>query len=114
MARWGRLKSIAGRRNVPTLTAAATLNLRQAHAKYHLSGTDTVTALDPTAPIIPGREVTFIGISGTTTFTNTDDTTTKGQMDLGGSNRAVATSDVLTLQQRTDGSWLMVKALVDN
>lgn len=91
-----------------TLAAAATVNVPDGEDLFYLSGTDTVTALVASAAT-RGRIVTFIqGSSGTTTFTNTDDTTTANLMDLGGSNIALAATDVLCLYLTPTGSWVRI------
>ena len=90
-----------------SLTAATTITVPNDSNIFLLTGTATVTSLEA-MEILPGRLVTFIQDSGTTTFTNTNDTTTSGQMDLGGSNVALAASDVLQLVQRSGGYWQRV------
>ncbi len=91
-----------------TLTAAATVNVPDGEDLFYLSGTNTITALTANAAT-RGRIVTFIqGASGTTTFTNTDSTTTVNLMDLGGSNIALAATDVLCLYLTSTGSWLRI------
>lgn len=112
----GRMKSLAGgnmdANSRRTIAAAATMQVPDFTNLVYVSGTDTVTSLlagDSTR----NREVTFIGLSGTTTFTNTDNATVEGTMDLGGSNRAVGTTDVLVLILKMDGTWLM-KSFTDN
>lgn len=52
--------------------------------------------------------------SNAITFTNTDNTTTAGYMDLGGSNRALDNSDILCVFVRPDGSAIRVFSTVDN
>jgi len=46
-------------------------------------------------------------------FTNTDNTTTAGYMDLGGSNRTLGPSDVMCVYVRQDGSAIL-NYLTDN
>lgn len=77
------------------------------------TSTQTVTTIGANLRIIPNRILRIYGVAGTTTFTNNDGTTTKGQMDLGGSNRAVAATDVLELMQRADGTWVRTN-FIDN
>lgn len=116
MSMTSRVKSLlggSGRSDTSkTLTAAATLTVPGWSNLFYLSGTDTVTAL-VAEKSTRDREVTFIGLSGTTTFTNTNNPTTVNQMDLGGSNRAVAATDVLVLILKQDGTWVM-KSFTDN
>jgi hypothetical protein len=97
----GNLKNLAS--PPQPLDAAATLVLPAGHDSFVMSGTATVTDLQGGRN---GRVVLFRGLSGTTTFTNTNGTTTRGQMDLGGSNVALAADDILVLVGRSDGSWL--------
>lgn len=99
---------------MPTLTAAATLRLPDSSNEILLSGTNTVTSLLSGNTILPGREVTFVGSSGVTTFTNTTGTTTNGQMDLGGVNIAISAKDVLCLIQLSNGSWRVVSVRYNN
>jgi len=113
MGKLARMKQTHGG-TIPTVTVAAAMNIPDHLSRVYVSGTDTVTSLCAEMPTIEGRQLVIIGSSGTATFTNTDDTTTKGQMDLGGSNRAVGTDDVLILTQRGNGTWLMTTALVNN
>lgn len=106
-----RLKSLAGGAGYPvsklTLTAAATVNVPGFSNVFYMSGTDTITSLVGESSTRM-REVTFIGSSGTTTFTNTNNPTTAGQIDLGGSNFALASTDVLRLILQPNGTWLRV------
>lgn len=89
-----------------TLAAAATVNVPDGEDLFYLSGTDTITALTASAAT-RGRIVTFIqGASGSTTFTNTDSTTTVNLMDLGGSDVVLGATDVLCLYLTSTGSWL--------
>lgn len=106
---WSRIKSLMGTREggVETVAAATSLTIPDDSNLVYLTGTATVTSLNGSSRIEAGRTVFFYqSDSGTTTFTNTDDTTTKGQMDLGGGSVAVANSDVLCVSQRPDGSWI--------
>lgn len=107
---WGRLKSLFGTREggIETVAAAITLVLPDQTNLMYMTGTATVTSLNASRRIEAGRTVWFVqSDSGTTTFTNSGATTTKGAMDLGGaSNLDLAQTDVLCLQQRSDGSWL--------
>lgn len=52
--------------------------------------------------------------SNAITFTNTDNTTSAGYMDLGGSNRQLDNSDVLCVYVRADGSAIRVFSTLDN
>jgi hypothetical protein len=109
-----RLKGIfGGSPNHISIAAAATITVPDHAGWVNLTGTDTVTSLRA-SPSSRGRIVFFNQTdSGTTTFTNTNDTTTEHLMDTGGSNAAVGQSDVLALRLRPDGSWVRV-FLTDN
>lgn len=80
-----------------------------------------VTTLGATGPVFTmpsfsrGRLLFFYNNgSNAITFTNTNDTTTAGYMDLGGSNRALDNSDVLCVYVRNDGSAIRVFSTLDN
>lgn len=108
MAFWARAKSIlGGDRTVYTLTSGATLAVPDSSNYIELTGTATVTALNAAAHT-RNRMVVFYSTSGTTTFTNTDGTTTAGQLDLNGANVNLAKGDILVLWLRTDGVWVPV------
>ena len=92
----------------PTVASAAALYVNNNVTSVYISGDTAVTSIATTF-IQPGRRLTFIGAaSASVLFTNTNDTTTKGQMDLGGSDRTLGDNDVLTIEQRNDGSWVMI------
>jgi hypothetical protein len=106
---FARLKNIfGGQAQDVTLAAAATLDVPDHAGFVDLTGTATITALR--APAYSRRRVVFFrqSDSGTTTFTNTDDTTTANEMDLGGSNVALGQTDVICLRLLSNGSWLRV------
>lgn len=110
MAVTARMKSTAGSKAPPTIASAATLRLPEDGNVFLVSGTTAVTSLVSltTGSSWPGRTVTFIGTDASgNDFTNTNDPTTAGQMDLGGSNRTLAAQDVLVLIQATNGTWVM-------
>ena len=118
MGLWGRVKRTpGGGPAIPTISSAtvqtvggvaSTLVISDDVSIAYISGTTAIAAIRP-ATVIPGRMLTFIGITATgPAFTNNNDTTTAYQMDLGGSNRTVAPNDVLRLIQKADGTWLMM------
>lgn len=86
------------------LTAATTLSVPNGTVSGSVTGTATVTSIS--TALQPGQKLTLYGISGTCTFTNTNGTSTEGQMDLGGQNYELSTAVTLELIQRADGSWL--------
>lgn len=100
-----KIKGLRGQVTAPTLTTATTIVLPPEYDTVYLSGTATVTAL-LTDMIRKDREVTIRIASGTATMTNTNDATTAGEMDLGGSNLAMAANDVLKLMQQSTGAWV--------
>jgi hypothetical protein len=95
--------------NVQTIGGvASTLVISDDVSIAYISGTTAIAALR-SATIIPGRTITFIGVTTTgPAFANNNDTTTQYQMDLGGSNRTIAPQDILCLMQKSDGTWLML------
>lgn len=108
MSMWSRLKSLAGgsgRTDTDkTITVAATTWVPDEGNFFLLSGTATITSLNA-ATATRDRRVVFVGSSGTQTFTNTNGTTTAGQMDLGGASIALGPDDVLELVLRQNGVW---------
>lgn len=97
---------------IPTIASATNMAIPDGTDLFYVSGTTAVATL--VTAKVPGRRLTIIGITTTgPAFTNNNDTTTEGQMDLGGSNRTIAPNDVLQLIQKDDGSWLMTN-LTDN
>jgi hypothetical protein len=104
-----RLKSIfGGSPNDVSIAAAATITVPDHAGWIDLTGTDTVTALKA-APYSRGRVVFFHqSDSGTTTFTNTNDTSTENEMDCGGSNLALGQADVAAFRLKRNGSWVKV------
>lgn len=102
------MKSKSGGIAIPTVASAATVLLSESNDVFLISGTTAITSLDATR-IRPGRHVTFIGTDGTgNVFTNTNATTTAGQMDLGGSDITLTLDDVLVLVQLGNGAWRRV------
>lgn len=112
MSMWSRLKSIAGGdRTNYTLAAATTVVVPDDSNLFYLTGTATVTALNAGGST-RNRVVTFVqSDSGATTLTNTNDTTTAGQMDLGGANIVLGQTDSVDLLLRADGSWLRLSSV---
>lgn len=103
----GRVNSFFGQQYaLTTIVSATTVDLPGDVCNCLISGSATITTLNPPA-ILPGMTVIFEAVAGAApVFTNTDDTTTPGQMDLGGSNITLSASDVLALKLRSDGSWV--------
>lgn len=98
----------AGQGGVNSFTAmdsAATLTLPDNSNLIVLSGNATVTSLLVNV-LQPWREVTFVSALSTTVFTNTNDPTVAGTIDLGGSNFSLGVEDVLKLMLRPDGTWV--------
>lgn len=98
----------------PTIASASSMELPDDANSIIVSGNATVTALSANSPIRSGRVVRLVGAaSAAVIFTNTNDTVTKGQMDLGGANITLGATDVLQLEQQETGAWLRV-SLTDN
>lgn len=88
-----------------TVASAATLAVPDAGNTWLVSGSTTVTSLSAGGRLA-GSRITFIGAtSASVAFTNTNDPTTAGQMDLGGSNITLADQDILTLVLMNNGTW---------
>lgn len=117
MAFWSGVKQMFGgaQRGIETLASAATVNVPEEGSVFYMSGTTAITSL-----ICPktmrGRLVTFIGTSAVgNVFTNTDGTTTEGQMELGGSDLTLGPTSVLQLYCKlSDGSWQLVNYRLNN
>ena len=105
MSFWASVKQLYGGSNkgIQTLASAATVVVPDDGTLFYISGTTAITSL------LANTNITTTGPA----FTNTDGTTTVGQMDLGGSDRTIAPTDVLVLMLMPNGSWLM-KAITDN
>lgn len=110
MAIVARLRSMTGRGSpINTIAASSTITLTDDSDIWIVTGTATVTSLLTAGGIFPGRTVRLISNDATgATFTNTNDPTTDGQMDLGGSDITLAKNDVLTLVRLDSGAWLRV------
>lgn len=109
MAMWSRLKSImGGDRTDYSIAAATTVNVPDSTNFVSLTGTATITTLNGDLTTRNRLVHFYQSDSGATTFTNTDSTTTAGQMDLGGSNITLGQTDFLTLWLRDDGVWVRV------
>jgi len=106
MSMWARLKSGAGGQKPPTVTAATAIEIDESHNSFYVDGTSTVTTINATKPILEGREVTFYSTAGTPVFGNTDSTSTKGELDLGGSDITLDATDFLVVKQMSNGTWV--------
>ena len=112
-----RVKSTHGSLAPPTITVptAATddLDLPQHSNVFLVTAPSNITGMSTcnlNKPIETGRIVLLIAADSTANlvFTNDDTPTSKGQMDLGGSDITLDDRDVLCLIQRSDGSWLRI------
>lgn len=107
MSMSSRLKSMAGGDTLGFTVAAATATtMPDSSNVIYLTGTATITSLNASNSTRNRICWFYQSDAGTTTFTNTNNTTTAGQMDLGGTNIAVGPTDVLVMLLRTDGSWV--------
>lgn len=97
-------------RGVTSIPVAAALVLPdETVGPFELTGTATITSITIPGDVQPGRFLIFYGAtSAAATFTNTNDTTTAGQMDLGGANIVVNQQDVLVLMQKANGTFIRV------
>lgn len=113
MSFWARLKSKAGGETPPDVvlgTGSTKINLTSNRDVYYLNASNTCTigTVGANDPVLPGRTILFVGKIGTAavTFTNANDTTTKGAMDLGGSDATIDDQDTLELMQHPTGAWV--------
>lgn len=96
---------------ITTLASAASWQLPgEVVGSFEITGSATVTSLTlPSGIVQGGRIVVFYGgESAAVVFTNTNDTTTAGQMDLGGANITISDQDVLVLMMKNNGTWIRV------
>lgn len=104
----GRAKRIpGGGTQIPTIASATAVWLPDDVSVAFISGTTAITSVR-TPTIIAGREVTFIGVTTTGPLFTNDDTPAAYELDLGGSDRTIAPTDILRLMQKADGTWLML------
>jgi hypothetical protein len=90
------------------IASAATLHLPVGQSKFEISGSVTITSM-PVTPSRIGQQVQFIGAaSAGAVFSKTNDPTTPGQMDLGGSNITLGQQDVLILEAKPDYTWVRI------
>ncbi len=109
MSMWSRAKSISGGdRDGTTLAAATTVYVPDHSNLFYLTGTAAITSLLASAATRNRIVLFYQSDSGATTFTNTADTTTEGQMDLGTGDIILGQTDTLELLLRPDGSWVRV------
>lgn len=105
-----RVKSVNGATDagIGSIAVATTTYVPDTSAIFALTGSATITTLD--APVYSrGRIVTFYQLSGSTVFTNTEATTTAGQMRVGaGANLTLAAGDVVTMFLHPDGWWFKI------
>lgn len=115
MGFYSRVQSILGLEDPRVLTLVAsqtTLRLPKGSNNFEITSpaTETIATIDALGRISGGRVVIFVAKIGSAavTFTNNNATTTKGQMELGGSNIVLDDNDVLVLWQRPDGTWIRI------
>lgn len=95
-----------GHSKPPTYASATNMNVKANDSFILISGSTAVVTIKQ--PGKAGQLLRVQGASGASfTLTNNNDTTTAGQMDLGGSNITTFGSgpDVIVLRKRADGSW---------
>lgn len=102
-----------GRSGETTLASAATLYIPDNASVVSVTGTTTITALQPSDPVGVNRMVLFRG--GTSTgsstmvkFTNTNTTTAAYQMSLRGSDQTLTEGQWMALYFKTDRTWELV------
>lgn len=103
MAAYGIMKQIAGGKRPYRIASATNLSVPPGRHNLKLTGTTTIATI--AAYPKDGRLLRISGSAdGNVTFTNTDDPSTSGQMDVGGSNLTLADEDSVDLVCRTSGS----------
>ena len=108
-----RMKSKSGGSQAPVILSPVTavdLSLLDRSDVFTLLNTGAVTipTIGATMPVHPGRQIVLMNSASSSndfTLTNNADTTTKGEMDLGGGDVTLGTEDVLTLTQQANGTW---------
>lgn len=96
--------------SIVTITPATTTTIPDAEDVFYLSGSATITSLVASVAT-RGREVTFIQISGTTTFTNTADTTTANKMRCStGATFDLVAGDACKFYLTGDGWWVRISS----
>lgn len=120
MSLWSRIKSLGGGDVPPTVSIASgttALELPESSNLFFLNAAAgvTIATINATGRILVGRVIVLVGVIGTgaVTLTNNAGTTTKGQIDAGAADLTVDDTDVVTLMQVANGTWLEV-ASVDN
>lgn len=95
---------------IPTVASATTTVIDRSSSVWFITGSATITSLlTGDGVVTPGDYVEFWGgASAAAVFTNTNDTTTNGQMDLGGSDITLGERDVLILRRYAGGFWVRV------
>ena len=100
----GRVKSESSGSDIVQLTSEANLTLPDTSNFFEILGMTAVLTIEAT--LMPGRMVTFISEDDTgAVFTNVNDTTDEGKMDLA-ADRTVNRRSTLTIRQTADGSWV--------
>jgi hypothetical protein len=117
MSLWSRVKSLGGGDVPPTVSIPAgttALELLESTNLFFLNAASAVTigTINATGRILPGRQIVLVGVIGTgaVTITNNAGTTTKGQIDAGAADLTVDDTDVVTLIQVANGTWLEVSS----
>lgn len=106
MSALARIKGMAGRGSIPTVAAATVINIPDDASTVYVSGTTAISTVRTGSPQ-PGRQVKFIGLTGTRDFQNGSSILLPYLMDLGsGSEVALVESDVLVLIQLNNGAWI--------
>lgn len=104
---WARAKHwFGGGSKPPTVASAATVYVPDHAGGVLFTGAETITTLNAAVSTRGSRLVYFYSTNGSVVLTNTDDTTTAGKMDLGGSNITLGATDMVVLYLRSDGVWI--------
>lgn len=105
------MKGQFGRKRIVTYTPATTINIEDTDRTIlvDLATSGVTCSKILSASITVGRRLTVLG-TGANAMTLTDNTatTTRGQFDLGGSNRSLVADKSFELLQLASGAWRMV------
>ena len=112
---WARAKHwFGGGSQPPTIASAATVYVPDNAGSVILTGAETITALNAAISTRGSRMLYLYSKDGNVVLTNTDGTTTAGQMDLGGSNITLGATDMIILYLRVDGVWVRATPVANN
>lgn len=103
------LGTVLNSREYRQMATSTSINIPEDADIILLTGTAALATINVNKDDWGRRIITLIQYgSGTTTITTNADTTTPGQVDVGGSNLALAQADSVTLYVRPDGALMQI------